>query len=229
MANSFTHYQDAFKNTHILRPPKQVLSTFGGTTLRYILLSPIDGDTALCRVREGSVTASRPKILTPDFWKNRFEGFGDESDKLRPFAEQTYGDAFRSLEYGFKNDLKSTSTETSGMQAVEERVRRVMTDEDWLRTGLVRGHDALWSISILRFILDMSIRSFPSNVRELDERGLFNPERHADQKLRAKIETLFSRAATDSASLKELGQLLRSAGLFSEYEDRFFALIAPKR
>ena len=71
-----SHFMDALRQTRILKPPKLALSTFGTTTLRYILLSMVPDQPDYCRLREGEVTAERPKILTAEFWKNRFEGFG---------------------------------------------------------------------------------------------------------------------------------------------------------
>src|SRR5258706_2144419 len=100
---------DAMRRTRILRPPKHAIATFGTTTLRYVLLSGVPGEPDYCRLREGEVTAQRPKILTPEVWKNRFQGFCEESEELREGVEKVYGDALKGLEYGFRNDLKTTS------------------------------------------------------------------------------------------------------------------------
>ena len=217
-----SNYRNAFENTKVLLPPKHLLSTFGSTTLRYILLSGIEGDPQHCRLRKGSVSAERPKILSPEFWKQRFEGFED-SDDVTQMMEQIYGDAFRSLEYGFKNTLEETSLETESLQTTSDRVRKVVQEEGSPRTAVIQGPDQFWSISVMRFILDMSVRSFPSNVRELDERGLFQPLKRAEERNRIHIEKLFSRAQQDSTVLNELGKFLKEVGLFSEYEDRFFS------
>src|SRR5882672_2887786 len=110
MKNEFS-FIEALKRTRIILPPKHAIATFGTTTLRYILLSMVPGQPDYCRLREGEVTAQRPKILTPEFWQDRFKGFGDESDTYRQEMEKAYGEALKGLEYSFRNDLKNTSLE----------------------------------------------------------------------------------------------------------------------
>jgi hypothetical protein len=168
---------DAMRQTRILRPPKHAIATFGTTTLRYVLLSGVPGEPDYCRLREGEVTALRPKILTADFWKNRFQGFGEESEELRKEFEHMYGEALKGLEYGFRNDLKTTSLEHASLPEVADRTKKAIEKEDAPRTALLEGPDAHWPLSVLKFVIDTSLRSFPGNVRELDERGLFNPEK----------------------------------------------------
>ncbi|MDP2744491.1 MAG: hypothetical protein Q8P00_05435, partial [Dehalococcoidia bacterium] len=67
-------------NTVVLLPPRQRLATFGDTQVYYYLVSePVyteltqnQGETV---VREGKVTAERPKIVTPFYLVNLFQGF----------------------------------------------------------------------------------------------------------------------------------------------------------
>jgi len=218
-------FLDALRRTRIIKPPKHALSTFGSSTLRYVLLSTVSGQPDYCRLREGEVTAERPKILTPDFWKNRFEGFGDASESYRDEIEKAYGEALKGLEYSFKNDLKNTSLEHAALPEVADRTHRLMDSEDAPRTALLEGPDEQWSLSVMKFIVDMSLRSFPVNVKELDERGLFNPEKRRETQERFAIEKLFQQAQTDRTLIQSLAERLKQSGLFAEYEDRFFALV----
>ena len=41
--------------THVVRPPKHLLSTFGATRIEYHLVSPLAGTPAKTRLREGLV------------------------------------------------------------------------------------------------------------------------------------------------------------------------------
>jgi len=216
---------EAMRRTRILKPPKHAIATFGTTTLRYVLLSMVPNQPDCCRLREGEVTAERPKILTPDFWKNRFEGFGEEAQLFHEQIEKAYGEALKGLEYTFRNDLKTTSFEHSALPEVADRTRRVMEEEDAPRTALLEGPDAQWSLSVMKFIVDTSLRSFPGNMRELDERGLFNPEQRAQERERFEIEKLFQEAQRDRTRIPLLAERLKQAGLFMAYEDRFFALV----
>ena len=216
---------DALRRTRILKPPKHAISTFGTTTLRYVLLSLVPDQPDYCRLREGEVTAQRPQILTPEYWKNRFQGFGEESEAYREELEKTYGEALKGLEYTFRNDLKNTSLEHATLPEMADRTQKSMEKEDAPRTALLEGPDAQWSLSVMKFIVDTSLRSFSGNVRELEERGLFNPEKRLETRERFEIEKLFQEAQVQRARIPALAERLRQAGRFIEYEDRFFALV----
>src|SRR5438876_5781409 len=120
---------EAMRRTRILRPPKHAIATFGTTTLRYVLLSGVPGEPDYCRLREGEVTAQRPKILTPEFWKERFQGF-EEPEEVRDAFERMYGEALKGLEYQFKNELKTTSLEHASLPEVADRTRKTIDDQD---------------------------------------------------------------------------------------------------
>jgi len=115
--------------------------------------------------------------------------------------------------------------EHASLLEVADRTQKTMEREDAPRTALLEGPDAQWSLSVMKFIVDVSLRSFPANVRELDERGLFNPEKRRDERERFEIEKLFQQAQADRTVIPRLGERLKQAGLFGDYEDRFFALV----
>ena len=130
---------DAMLRTRILKPPKHAIATFGTTTLRYVLLSMVPDRPDYCRLREGEVTAERPRILTPEFWKNRFEGFGEESEAYRQEIEKAYGEALKGLEYAYRNSLKTTSLEHATFPEVADRTTKILEAEDAPRTALLEG------------------------------------------------------------------------------------------
>src|SRR5258708_16045193 len=108
MHNNVLFFQDV-RHTRILKHPKNAMTNLGTTTLRYILLSPMPGEPASCRLRQGEVTAERPQILTPEFWKNRFEGFGEQTEEIHKQIDQEYGEPLKALQYSFPTALKTTS------------------------------------------------------------------------------------------------------------------------
>ena len=218
-------FQRALATIQILRPPKTHLATFGTTTLQYVLLSVPPDEPLACRVRLGRVTAERPQILTADLWKERFEGFGVETSQYADQMSHLYGAQLRALEYRFRNDLQSTTLEHAELSDMISRVQTDLDRENATRTALIQGDDAHWSLCIMKFIIDMTLQSFPSNVQELNERGLFDPAQHRDTQIRRKIENLFSLVRRDRSKINLLGEALLSAGLFAEYEDRFFAAL----
>jgi len=219
------NFQQAIAATRMIRPPKHRLATFGSTTLNYVLLSVPTEEPHACRVRQGCVTAERPQILTPDLWKERFDGFGEEAQNYAAHMERLYGASLRALEYRFRNDLQSTTLEHAPVSELIDRVQTRLEREEALRTGLLQAPDAHWSLAIMKFIIDMTLQSFPGNIQELRERGLFDPEQRRETQTRQMIERLFTQATQDKTKVKTLGEALRSAGLFAEYEDRFFGLL----
>lgn len=223
-----SHFGQILQQTKILKPPKHDLATFGTTTYHYVLLSQVPDQPETCRLREGDVTAQRPKIVTSETWLKRFEGFGEDQEAFRRHLEQSYGEALRALEYTFRNDLRSTSLENAHFPEMAERVAQRMTQDAAPRTALLQGPDHSWGLSIMKFIIDMSFRSFPMNVRELEDRGLFDPEKREDQRRRLTIERLFKEARQDASRLPALSGFLKEIGLFAEYEDRFFSLFPTR-
>ena len=217
-------FDDVLSGTKILRPPKHRLATFGSTTLSYVLLSQLP-EPDRCRLREGEVTAERPAILTAEQWREQFQGFGDNVRAFQEAIQNLYGEAFRGLEYNFRNELRQTSIEHFPLETVAERMGQVMDQENVQRKALLQGPDQNWAFSIMKFIVDTSVRSFPSNVRELEERGLFDPHGRDLARRKRDVELLFQKAQRSPDQIKTLGQCLKDWGLFEAYEDRFFALV----
>jgi hypothetical protein len=218
-------FLNVMNKTKILRPPRHTLATFGTTTLHYVFLSEIPNINNQCRLREGRVTAQRPQIITPDLWRKRFEGFGEETELYGGLMDRVFGEAFRGLEYTFKNDLDKESIEPSPLDQMADRTLDVMNKENAPRTVLFQGPDATWGLSVMKFIVEMSLRSFPINLRELEEHDSFDPQKRIQAQTRRRIERLFQEAAANPSLIKSLGETLKETGLFSEYEDRFFALV----
>jgi hypothetical protein len=216
-------FLNAMNRTKILRPPKHTLATFGTTTFHYVLLSEIPENQ--CRLREGQVTAQRPQIITPDLWRKRFEGFGEETEHYKSVMEQLFGDALRGLEYTFKNDLEHTSVESRSLQEQADRTIQVMNRDNAPRTTLLQGPDTAWGLSVMKFIVDMSMRSFPVNLREMEEHDVFEPHKRVEARTRYHMERLFKDATQNPAMIRKLGEALKESGLFGDYEDRFFALV----
>lgn len=225
MTPSENFFRDALQKTRILRPPKHQLATFGTTTLHYVLLSAVENNPSVCRLREGDVTAQRPTILTPETFKKRFEGFGEDFEAYQESIERVYGMTLRGLEYTFKNELRSTSLENTPLAELTDRTKRQIEEENSPRKALLEGPDQSWSLAVMKFILDTSMRSFPTNMKELDERGMFNPDERERSMQRHEIEKLFQQAQRDRSAVSRLGEYLQKTGYFKEYEDRFFALV----
>lgn len=213
------------ERTQIVRAPRQALSTFGATRIEYELVSAVEDMKGRTRLRTGVVVSEKPKILTAEAFAERFQGFGPEAEEFARWLTSSYKDVLRSLEYNFQNkDLKARVI-SEPPAAVIERISRELDERPAAGRALIACPDAAWSLAIMKFTLDQSARSFPSHVRDLERRGLFAPEKAADDRRRREIESLFAAAgAGDAAAREALGGKLREYGLFDQYEDRFLSL-----
>jgi hypothetical protein len=214
------------RQTEILRAPRKMLATFGATRIEYHLISPVEELDNRTRLRQGTVVSLKPQILTPEAFAERFEGFGDDAKPFQQWLKSTYRDLLRSLEYNFKNQGFTTRVISDPPAVVAERIAAELEAKDDQHNALIRCPDGAWSLALMKFALDESARSFPVHVRDLERRGLFNPEKSAGDRRRREIEALFETAAQDKAALPELGRKLREYGLFAEYEDRYLQFFA---
>lgn len=210
--------------TEVLRIPRRRLATFGATRIDYHLLSPIDGLADRTRVREGSVVSSRPAILTPDAFKERFEGFGDEAAEFARWVSTSYRDLLRALEYNFRNQGLAARVVSSDARVVAEKMLADFDARGVEDRAVIRCPDGAWTLALMKLTLDEAARSFPGHVRDLERRGMFSPDRGLSERRRVEVEALFDRTRKDRSSLEELGRKLREYGLFEEYEDRFLSL-----
>ena len=208
----------------ILRAPKKTLATFGATQIDYQLVSPVEDLPNRTRLRHGKVVSLKPKIITPDAFVERFQGFGDESEEFAKWLGQAYGDLLRSLEYNFSNQGFTTRVVSEPPAAVTARIIEELDGRPYLDQALIRCPDAGWSLALMKFALDESARSFPGHVRDLERRGLFAEAGDDKAPQRREIERLLRAAAQDRALLPSVGKKLTEYGLFGEFEDRYFSL-----
>ncbi len=166
-------FQSFLKQTSILRAPKTSLSTFGATDIQYHLVSSVEDLRNKTRLREGRVLSERPKIITPDAFKERFQGFGDDAADFERWLSSSYKDLLRALEYNFKNQGFTTRVLSEAPADVSDRIIKEAEERDSRNQAVILCPDSGWSLALMKFSLDEAARSFPTNVRDLDRRGLF--------------------------------------------------------
>jgi len=217
-------FNDAINNTTVLKFPKHSLSTFGNTNIHYYLLT--DLNTGKSKIREGQVISEKPEIITPRNIEDMFEGFGKKSGDYADMLLRKFGSDIRILEYRFKNSPKSSSTESKTIKVLSNELKKMIDEKDLRLTAIIKGPESMWQVSLMKFIVDMTMKSIKSNVTELAERGFFeNPDAGISKQTLHSIEEMFKSAKHDRTKLKALGTKLQSLGLFEEYQDRFFSLL----
>ena len=207
----------------VLRAPSHALATFGATRLTYHLVSPVEDLEGRTRLRRGTVLSEKPKIITPDAFQERFKGFGRQAEEFAQWLTPVYRDLLRALEYNFKNQDLKTRVLSGAPQAVAERIAADLDRRETRDEAIIGCPDAAWGLALMKFTLDHASRSFPEQVRDLERRGLFDPDGQSADRRHREVERLFAAASQDRGAVDQLGRKLREYGWFEEYEDRFLA------
>ena len=219
----------ALQLTHVLRPPKQHLATFGTTNLRYYLVTEpaykdvVSGEEESV-IREGNVVSRKPAIVTPTYILN-LEGFGQDTRTYMEALIRRFGPNSPGLLYDYRNE--PGNLEIVGGQ-VSEVARRIADDLDRRSVdsaAVIVGLDELWDVSLMKFIYEYTAASLSSNVSEIQAMGLLQPDPQSEVPMGVirGIEELFKQAE-QGLDPKVLHQELARWGLFEHYQDRFLNL-----
>jgi len=221
--------QFVVEHTEVVRNPKQRLATFGTTRLSYFLVTePVyeemlqgEQETVL---RRGKVSAERPRIVTPFYLRNLFQGF-EHSREYVDYLLRKLGPHQSGLLYEYKNELEETSIISNPPQAVVNHLNEMLDRESEPLAAIIRGVDEMWDVSLMKFIHDFTGLSLKENVTEMAARGLLDMDRSGvPREARLRIEELFRFVQKGELSPSDLKLELDRWGLFREYEDRFLAL-----
>jgi hypothetical protein len=167
------HY--AIENTEVVRAPEARIQTFGSTSFRFFLVTELMDTVNSVRIRDGRVHAERPQIITPSHISRLLlDGFGEEA---QGFAEwlRRQGSQLAILKYGFqfrKGDV-TESVVRSPIESVLERVNREVDALDDPLSAIIQGVDDAWEVCLLKFAIDMILRSSGENLGDLRKQGLF--------------------------------------------------------
>ena len=218
------------ESTEVVRPPKQLLATFGATVLQYFVVTepsyaglPGSGDVEESVVRSGKVTAQRPQIVTPHYLLNLFSGFDHGQDMAR-FLIERYGRDAAGLMYRYEQEAGDTEVVSEAPDAVARRIAGRLDSEGAHLATVIRGIDQYWDVSLAHFIYALTAGSAIGNAAELSQRGLLDQERGLPRAARDRIDSLFGAVRRGEKDAGELKTELDRWGVFDEYEDRFLDL-----
>ena len=175
--NRIQRLRRAIENTHVVRLPKQMLATFGSTSVRYYLVTvPSYQDLDIPQgeeesvVREGVVRAERPQVVTP-YYLMRHEGFGDHADQYLQHLVDEYGPNLPGLMYRYKNEGAETAVIAGSVAEVTEKIVARLDKEQKPLEAVINGEDDLWDVSLMKFIYEFTNHSARSNVSEMQGAG----------------------------------------------------------
>ena len=153
-------YEDiwyAARSTQIVYMPPKLLETFGESRIHYLVLSEEMDQPSAIRLRSGIVTAERPRIVTPTYFKQKsVENFGEDARKY--FDEVLSKDVnARFVEYGLKFGKQEFKEELAhgNVREIAEQAAAEAQDELDKLSGVVIGFDNAWEISLMRFITEL--------------------------------------------------------------------------
>lgn len=222
----------AIEQTQLVRAPKQALATFGVSDIRYYLLTQpvyteITGNPGETVLRQGRVVAERPKIVTPYYLLNLFQGF-EHGKEYADYLYRTYGANEPGLLYQYRNEPGSMDILSSPLDAVIENINQEIERSQNPLTTIIKGVDELWDISLMKFIHDITRQSLGSNMMEMGMHGMLGMSGSIPRQARFALEQLFREASAERSKVPLLEAELRRWGVFSEYQDRFLDLFRTR-
>ncbi len=224
---------NAARQTVILRPPNQTLSTFGSTNLYYYLLSqPVytepgqEGKETV--IREGRVITEKPRIVTP-YYLTRLDGFSGDAKRYFDLLARLHGRDSPGLLYAYKNEPKELNIVSDDWKVVAERLNADIERRGDTLSAIIKGEDELWDVSLLKFIYEVTRNSVGGNVEQLGARGLLNMDASGlPMDARLHIEEMFNQVAAGDLEPHELKNELDRWNIFDQYQDRFLTLFKRK-
>lgn len=226
----------AVRHTEILRAPKQSLYTFGITNILYYLVTePAYPELVKTKkipetvIREGRVTAQRPKLVTP-YYLSRVEGFSSEARRYFEASLEKYGTSASGLLYTYSNEPKELSIVSDDLPSVVDKLNAEIDQRADPMAAIIKGEDDLWDISVLKFIFELTASSLPDNIGQMRSRGLLSIDSAGvPVDARVRINELFAMVHRGELEPGELKEELDRWGLFEEYQDRFFNILRKRR
>ena len=215
-------FEYIMNRTVVLKYPKPNIATFGVTNIHYYLLTRQGAKKAV--IREGKLISRRPRVITPQDISNVFEGFGEGTEV---FAEELFKEMDGSpvmLEYRFEHVLDKVHVEKKGLKEIYEIIKADSADDSV--TAIIKGQEEFWSLSLMKFIVEMTLQSYYKNISDLKSLERLK-KRHEFWKQK-EIEELFLEAEKDPRKSTELAERLKEWDLFEKYEDRFLSLFKKK-
>ena len=231
----------AFKYTEILRRPKQLISTFGSSTVHfYVLTEPVYSEFTKDKketvVREGKVSWYQPKLFMPNYMF-QIEGFSKEARNAFEVLANEYPD-IAGIVYKFKvnKELDEMNFVSDTLPNVADKINQQIEKKGDSLCAIIKGAAGLWDVSLLKFILDMMARSATlAQIPDFAQKGflglnqsgntVFTKDEHGIPLVaREEINKLFVLVKNGKLKPVKLKEELDKWGLFPQYQDRFFRL-----
>ena len=167
-------FQYAMETTRVIHEPDRRIDTFGATRFEFEILSePMDQVGQVC-IRRGEVEAQKPQLIKPDnFNEIELEGFDPKVlEVIEHFREKGVDLSF--LQYGFQFKRSDVAKEcVSGcLESVSEKALEAVRVSGNPSLAIIQSVDDAWEVGIMKFTLDMIMKSQGINCFDFKRRGL---------------------------------------------------------
>lgn len=162
-----------WESVRIERLVSYSLFTFGDSVLPYFLVTPSGRENQTVSVRQGQVTISRARILTPDSMRPEFQNFFESSDEFGAvefLLSRTA--AFSNLKISNHQGNERIVTDTVA-EAVEQLNRRLDSEEEE-HTAILSAPPDLAGFALFKYTSQRIMSSAQDNLQELRERGFLS-------------------------------------------------------
>ena len=172
----FQRFRSTWNAVRIERAVELGLFTFGDSDLPYYLVTSssgkdVAGNAAMVKVRRGSVTVSRARIITPDTMHPELQNFFEEHEEtgLIEFLMARTA-AFSNLKLSNASGPEKIVTDT--VEEAVTRLNRQLDDEEEDRVAILSAPAPLAGFAVFRYASERILSSAPGNIQEFRERGL---------------------------------------------------------
>ncbi|MGD1978988.1 MAG: hypothetical protein PVJ98_06335 [Akkermansiaceae bacterium] len=167
-------FQYAMETTRVLHEPARRIDTFGVTRFEFEVLSEtMDRVDKVC-VRRGEVEAQKPRLIKPEGFSDiELEGFDPKVlQVIEHFQEQGIDLSF--LQYGFQFKRSEVSSEVvhEKIETVRDRALESVRISGNPSLAIILGVDEAWEVGVMKFTLEMIMKSREINQFDFKRRGL---------------------------------------------------------
>ncbi|MGC6566895.1 MAG: hypothetical protein ACON38_14945 [Akkermansiaceae bacterium] len=162
------------ETTRVLHEPDRRIETFGSTRFEFEILSEQMDTVGKVMIRRGEVEAQKPQLIKPTGMSDiELEGFDPKVLQVIEHLQEMGAD-LSFLQYGFQFRRSEVSEEI-----VHERLETVRDNvmAEVRRTGnpslaIIESVDDAWEVGVMKFTLEMILRSSDINRFDLKRKGL---------------------------------------------------------
>lgn len=165
------HFRRMWDSVRIERGVTYSLFTFGDSELPYYLVTPQGDGEETVKIRQGQVTISRARIITPDNMGPEFRDFF-EANEERGFAEFLMSRAAAFSNLKLSNHRGSEKIVTDTIEEAIDRLNHQLDAEEEDRVAILSAPEGLAGVALLKYASERVTDSAPDNLNELRERGL---------------------------------------------------------